>query len=78
MLVEALIAEYKDREAEGIYLIPLNVNLDTENNMQTETVVVNSRNTATKVRQNNGVHPANSGYYQMADMIYYWLKGQEI
>ena len=78
MLVEALIAEYRDREAEGIYLIPLNVNLDTENNMQTETVVVNSRNTATKVRQNNGVHPANSGYYQMSDMIYYWLKGQEI
>jgi len=76
--VKAFIAKYKGKEANNIYLVPLNTNLDTVNNMQTETVAVNSRNTATVVRQNNGVHPADSGYNQMADVNYYWLKSFEM
>jgi len=78
LFAKKLISQFKDREASRIYLVPVNVNLDTKNNMSTETVVVNSRNSATVVRQNNGVHPANSGYFQMADIWYYWLKSQEV
>jgi lysophospholipase L1-like esterase len=77
LFMSALIEKYKNREADGIYLIPINANLDTEHNMLTETVAVNSRNTDTIVRQSNGVHPATSGFYQIADTIYYWLKVQE-
>ena len=73
-----LIEKYKAREAEGIYLIPINVNLDTTHNMLTEDVAVNSRNSQTIIRQSNGVHPAGSGNYQIADMVYYWLKSFEI
>jgi lysophospholipase L1-like esterase len=69
-----LIDAYTGQEASGIYLIPVNCNLDTEHNMSTETVAVNSRNSATVVRQSNGVHPANAGYYQMADTVFYALK----
>ena len=29
------------------------------------------------VRQNNGVHPAASGYYQIGDMLLAWLKSLE-
>lgn len=76
--VKALIAKYKGLESSGIYLVPINVNLDTVNNMQSEEVAVNSRNPKVVTRQNNGVHPADNGYYQMADSLYYWLKSFEI
>jgi lysophospholipase L1-like esterase len=77
LLVKALIAEYDGREAEGLYLIPVNTNLDTVNNMSTTTMNANARNTTQITVQNNGVHPANSGYYQIADSFYYWLKSLE-
>lgn len=76
--VKTMVDYFKGKEASNIYLVPVNVNLDTEHNMPTETVPVNSRNSQTIVRQNNGVHPAESGYYQMSDMVYYWLKSFEV
>lgn len=50
------------------YLIPANLNLDTDYNYPTTTQAVNSRNATTEVIQSNGVHPAASGYAQIADM----------
>jgi len=70
-----LIEKFRGSENKGIYLVPANVNLDTRNNMLMETVAVNSRNPATVERQRDGVHPATSGYMQIADMVYYFLKG---
>lgn len=58
-----------------VKIIGVNLNLDTLNNMQSEEVAVNSRNSATVTRQSNGLHPAASGYQQMADTFYYVLKG---
>lgn len=75
--VESLMAYFTGKESSNIYVVPTNVNLDTENNMQTTTVAINSRNSDTLERQSNGVHPADIGYYQIADVIYYWLKGFE-
>jgi hypothetical protein len=49
-------------------------NSATVNNMNTETVAVNSRNSTNIVRQSNGVHPNESGFYQIADSIFYFLK----
>ena len=43
---------------------------DTENNMPTTTKKVNTRNPATEVIQNNGVHPSTYGFYQIADACY--------
>lgn len=73
-LVCNMIDYFKNREAESIYIVPTHLNIDTERNMQTESVAANSRNSTTIVRQSNGVHPAASGYYQMADSVYYFLK----
>jgi lysophospholipase L1-like esterase len=58
-----LIDNYKDKTADRIYLLASNANLDTKNNMAVETVALNSRNSTTTVRQANGVHPADTGYY---------------
>jgi len=59
------------------YVIAGNLNLDTVNNFPTSTVAVNSRNANTEIRQSNGVHPATSGYAQIADsyisIIKYYL-----
>ena len=67
-----MIKRYKDSTT--VSLVPINVNLDTEYNFGTETIAVNSRNEQTITVQNSGVHPASSGYYQIADSYYYWLK----
>lgn len=61
--------------ATGNYLIPWNAILDRVNNMQKTLHTVNARNTDDKVTMNtNGVHPAPSGYYQMGDQLWCFLK----
>jgi lysophospholipase L1-like esterase len=69
-----ILRRYANRQAEGIEIIPIYVNLDTVNNMPAHMVPANSRSSRTIRRQNNGVHPLPEGYFQMADVIYYWLK----
>jgi lysophospholipase L1-like esterase len=43
---------------------------DTENNMQAVNMSANTRNNTMELVQSNGVHPALSGYYQIADVCY--------
>ena len=75
-LVKALLDYYTGKTAQNIYLVPLNACLDTVNNMLMGSAVpINSRNPTTVTRQINGVHPGVYGYYQIADQMFYWLKG---
>lgn len=70
-----LIAKYAGQEASRVYLVPSNTALDTVNNMQRAAAApVNSRSTVTVMRQNNGVHPATSGYQQIGDAMWAFLK----
>jgi lysophospholipase L1-like esterase len=70
-----MIAKYSAQEANRIYLVPSNTALDTVNNMMFATdAPVNSRSTITVARQNNGVHPATSGYQQISDAVWAFLK----
>jgi hypothetical protein len=43
---------------------------DSENNMSQSLAPVNVRNASTEQRGTNGVHPATSGYYQIADAVF--------
>ena len=63
---------YKEVAAEfdGVYVVNLSGQFDTENNMQTSTRPVNARNSTLEEYQSNGVHPAKPGYYQIADVCY--------
>ena len=77
--VDALIEQFKDRENERIYIIPINACLDTIYNMGMETLPVNARNTSVTYQSpilNGGVHPAESGYWQIADVYTAFLKAQ--
>jgi hypothetical protein len=43
---------------------------DSEYSYPETTTAVNSRNTVTERMQTNSIHPANNGYYQIADAVY--------
>lgn len=75
-LVEQMLEKYASREAEKVYTIPTYVGLDCLHNYPTESVLANSTSDVKIVRLNNGVHPAASGYAQIGDMLFAWLKGQ--
>ena len=60
----------------GIHILPLHCNLDTVNNFPTVSTVCNARNLSTYERPSDHVHPAQSGYYQMADSVYAFLKAK--
>ena len=74
------IERYENREEEGIYLVPVHTNLDTKYNMGMETNYHNKRNTSMTYEspiQNGGVHPVDSGYWQIADIYWFFLKNME-
>ncbi|MEN6546928.1 MAG: SGNH/GDSL hydrolase family protein [Armatimonadia bacterium] len=76
-VMERVVAKYGNREAENIYLVPAYVSLDAVNNYPKAKGPANARGDATDfTRLCNGVHPAASGYKQLADGIYCWMKGQ--
>jgi lysophospholipase L1-like esterase len=76
-VVERTYAKWSGKEAQNIFIIPAFANLDTVHNYPTASAPANARaDGAPLVRQSNSVHPAASGYKQVADTLYCWLKGQ--
>lgn len=63
-------ADISSEYAENVSCISIAGQFDTENNMFESTRPVNVRNSKTETYQTNGVHPAPSGYYQIADAAY--------
>jgi lysophospholipase L1-like esterase len=71
-----MISEF-DNDTErtaGNYLIPWNAIIDRENNMQQALINANARNTTQILTYTNSVHPAQSGYDQMGDQLWAFLK----
>ena len=54
----------------NVYHVNLAGQFDTEHNMSVSTRPVNVRNSQTEEYQSNGVHPATSGFMQIADAVY--------
>jgi lysophospholipase L1-like esterase len=73
-MVERLLAKYAGREAEHVYLVPTEANLDCLHNYPTQKSKCNAQTDEETVRLANGVHPAESGYRQIGDTLYAWLK----
>lgn len=70
-LVERMLAAYSQREQEKLYLVPTYLNLDCRRNYPM--TAINPEAPDQSGRQNNGVHPAESGYRQIGDTLYAWL-----
>jgi len=58
--VKALINQFKSKETQGVYLIPISTNLDTRYNMGLESLPVNARNmkTVESIIPNGNCHPS--------------------
>ena len=69
-----LIAYYKDKEASNIYVVGSGYNVDTENYFPEGTTQINAHNTNTVTVQTNGVHPDVSGYKQIGDAMFAFIK----
>jgi hypothetical protein len=54
----------------NVYSINISGQFDTAHNMMSQTRQWNTRNSGTYLMQSNGVHPAESGYLQIADAAY--------
>jgi lysophospholipase L1-like esterase len=75
LFAKQLYSRYTGIESSRVYICAASTNLDTVNNMQTaSSAPINSRSSVNVTRQNNGVHPASSGYRQIADGIWAFLK----
>ena len=78
-VIERTLAKWAGQEAQNVFIIPGYPNLDCEHNYPTAKGLANARAEgagAEILRLSNGVHPAASGYRQLADTLYCWLKGQ--
>lgn len=75
-VVERLIQKFAGKEKENLFIVPAYINIDCVNNYPKKEEPVNSRTSAKISRDSNGVHPAPTGYLQIADSIYYWIKYQ--
>ena len=80
-LVERMLEQYASNadsasSAKKVYCVPTHVGLDTVHNYPTGLVPANATTDVKIVRQSNGVHPAESGYQQIGDMVFAWLKLQ--
>jgi lysophospholipase L1-like esterase len=75
-VVEQMLKHYGGREGENLWLIPANVNLDCVHNYPQAAIPWNARSDEEVARLDNAVHPADSGYRQIGDSIYGWIKAQ--
>ena len=57
-----------------VWLVPAYISLDCAHNFPAAAQPVNARNSAAVVRHYDSVHPAETGYRQIGDSIYCWLK----
>jgi lysophospholipase L1-like esterase len=73
-LVEQLIKHYDNRESENISIVPTNVSLDCMHNYPLNKTICNARTSEQITRVNNALHPAATGYQQIGDALYCWLK----
>ncbi len=73
--LKRMLLQFGGRESDRIYLVPVHTGLDVKNNMGSVNEKINARNKKTWDRQNDHLHPALSGYYQLADGQYEFLMG---
>lgn len=72
---KAIINKFKNRTGERIYIVPVTLNVDPYHDFPYETVNVSSRNSSFQmVVATDRTHPADAGYWKMADVIYNYIK----
>ena len=72
---KALINEFDNRESDNIYVVPYYLNLDPNHDFNFDEMAISNRWPDVKMRiANDSVHPSNTGYCKIADVIYAYIK----
>ena len=71
---ELLINTFDNREGENIYLVPVYLNVDPENDYATTSLPLSNGSSKTYEYPSDIIHPATIGYQHIADVIYPYLK----
>lgn len=74
-LVAAMLDKFSDDE--NISVVPVFVNLDTDNGFPTKEAAIVHGSKEKIQRPSNGVHPSSLGYRQIGDSFFNWLVFQE-
>ena len=69
-----IIETFDNREDEGIYILPIYVNIDPVLDFPYEEVEVSFRNKTVIKRGTDNVHPSKEGMYKISDIHYNWIK----
>lgn len=75
-LVERMLDHYGGRQQDGIDLVPTYVNLDCRLNYPAVKEAAGAGKGVERVRQNNGVHPDATGYQEIGDTLFAWLRSR--
>lgn len=73
-MTKMLIDTFDSRENENLYLMPVYLNVDPLNDFNITEVALSARNPTIIKRCIDVIHPADSGYYKIADVIYSYIK----
>ena len=72
-----MLADFvKESKDPKLFVIPIYLALDTENNFPVQQERANARSSGRVPRQSNALHPLPAGYQQSADLVYAWIKYQ--
>ena len=72
-----MLADFvKESKDPKLFVIPIYLALDTENNFPRQQERANARSSSRIPRQSNALHPLVAGYQQSADFVYAWIKYQ--
>ena len=69
-----IIDVFDNREDEGIYILPIYVNIDPLLDFPYEEVEASFRNKTVIKRGSDNVHPDKAGMYKISDIHYNWIK----
>ncbi len=73
-MVQVMIERYGNRNADKIHVVPIFAIVDADHGFRFRSPKANSRCDLKIRRLSNGVHPSSSGYSQIGDAVYCWLK----
>lgn len=75
LFTKELIQKYGGKREDGVFLLPLYLVIDSENDFPTDNTIYDStRHSIMPYRITDNTHMTKYGHYKMADLIYYTIK----
>ena len=70
----AIIDNFDNKENENIIIVPIHYIVDPINDFKTKEEPINNYSTKNRILAQDYIHPANIGYWHMADLLFGYIK----